>query len=127
MCKAKFHESNVKQMNSKNPKIWWKEVKRLSGMRSQMNIKELENLSPHELANTINKAFLEPLEEYRLSCSRNPIPLEETSPEFLEVSKERVFKLLSISILQRHMGPMEFRTGFYEGTPNSLLSLSAKF
>lgn len=29
---------------------------------NHINVKEVENLSTHELANSINKAFLEPLE-----------------------------------------------------------------
>ena len=50
-------------------------MKRLSGGKifsgdliNHINVKEVENLSTHELANSINKAFLEPLEEYRLFC-----------------------------------------------------------
>ena len=60
-----------------------------------MNVKEVENLSTHELANSINKAFLEPLEQYRLSCPITRLALEKSSPEFLEVSEERVWKVLS--------------------------------
>ena len=90
-----------------------------SDLLSQMNIKELENLTPHELANTINKAFLEPLEEYRLPCSRNPLPLEEISPEFLEVSKERVFKLLSKLNPAKSYGP--------DAIPNWFLREYAEF
>ena len=62
---------------------------------NNINVKEVENLSTHELANSINKAFLEPLEEYRLSCPITRLALEKNSPEFLEVSEERVWKILS--------------------------------
>ena len=48
-------------------------MKRLCGRKAcsgdllnLINVKEVENLSTQELANSINKAFLEPLEEYRL-------------------------------------------------------------
>jgi len=47
------------------------------------------------LANSINKAFLEPLEEYRLLCPITRLALENNLPEFLEVSEERVWKTLS--------------------------------
>ena len=48
-------------------------MKRLCGRKAcsgdlpnLINVKEVENLSTQEFANSINKAFLEPLEEYRL-------------------------------------------------------------
>ena len=37
----------------------------------------------------MNKAFAEPLEEYRLSWPITHLALEKDSPEFLEVSEER--------------------------------------
>ena len=87
-------------MKGKNPKQWWREVKRLGGMTShngdlisQINIDELESLLPQAKANKINTAFLEPLEQYRLPSPLSPMPLE--SPEFLQVSESRVLKLLT--------------------------------
>jgi hypothetical protein len=56
-----------------NPKRWWSEAKRLSGMKeknsdlsSQIKIEEFSNFPQREQANIINTAFLEPIEEYRL-------------------------------------------------------------
>ena len=58
-------------------------MKRLSGgkassgdLLNHMNFKEVENLSTHKLANSIKKAFLEPLEEYRLSYATTRLALE---------------------------------------------------
>jgi len=89
-------------MKKEDPKAWWREMKRLSGGKvfsghliNHINVKEVENLSKHELANSINKAFLEPLEEYRLFCPITRLALEKDLPEFLEVSEERVWKMLS--------------------------------
>ena len=50
-------------------------------------------MSTQEIANVINKAFFEPLEEYRLHTPLCPLPLED-NPEFLEISEERTFELL---------------------------------
>ena len=48
----------------------------------------MNDLPPKDVANAINSALLEPLEECRLASALFPLPLEE-SPEFLEVSEER--------------------------------------
>ena len=63
-------------------------MKRLCGGKAcsgdllhHMNVKEVENLSTQDLAKSINKAFLEPLEEYRLSCPITHRALEKDSPD----------------------------------------------
>ena len=68
-------------MKDENPKLWWKEVKRLSGSQSNsgnvinhIHIEELEDCNNQELANIINQAFLEPLEEYRLEQPLTKFP-----------------------------------------------------
>ena len=33
-CKASFYKVKVEHMKDENPKLWWKEVKRLSGSQS---------------------------------------------------------------------------------------------
>jgi len=102
LCRSKFYESRVVPMKKEDPKAWWREMKRLSGGKvfsgdliNHINVKEVENLSTHELANSINKAFLEPLEEYLLFCPIPRLALEKNLPELLEVSEERVWKILS--------------------------------
>ena len=89
-------------MKKEDPKAWWREMKRLSGgkffsgdLLNHMNVKVVENLSTHELAKSINKAFLEPLEEYRLSSPIARLDQGKDPPEFLNVSEERVWKILS--------------------------------
>lgn len=85
-----------------NQKVWWKEVKRISGMSShtvdllsKIKINEVEGLPSVKIANAINKAFLKPLEEYKLPSPLCPVQLEDY-PDVLEVSKRRrIFKLLS--------------------------------
>ena len=59
--------NNLKQLNPKN---WWHEVKRLSGMDNNVNLKSCiqienaEHLSLKELANLINNSFLEPMVDF---------------------------------------------------------------
>ena len=101
LCRAKFYESRVAHIKKEDPKASWREMKRLCGgkacsgdLMNHMNVKQVENLSTQDLANSINKAFLESLEEYRLSCPITHLALEKDSPEFLEVSEESVWKVL---------------------------------
>ena len=100
-CKATFYNSKVGHLKTDDPKRWWSEVKQLSGssahsgdLRNHLNIEELNDLPPKDVANAINSALLEPLEEYCLASALFPLPLEE-SPEFLEVSEDRVYRTLN--------------------------------
>lgn len=59
-------------------------MKRLSGGKvcsadlfNNMKVKEVEKFSTLEFANSINKASLEPLEEYRPSCLITCLALEK--------------------------------------------------
>ena len=86
---VKFYETKIDQMKQKDPRSWWKEVKRLSGAQqssssnliSLLDIGELEGLSKREVADHINCTLLEPLEEYRLTEKIPRLPLEDQSPE----------------------------------------------
>ena len=92
----------MEHMKDENPKLWWKEVKRLSGSQSNsgnvinhIHIEELEDCNNQELANIINQAFLEPLEEYRLEQPLTKFPVPTDSPKLHEVSELRIMKLLA--------------------------------
>ena len=69
-CEVTLYKSKVEHMKEENPKVWWKEVKRLCGAQcfpgnvaSQIQADGVENHSAKELADVINEAFLEPLDE----------------------------------------------------------------
>ena len=101
-------------MKEENPKVWWKEVKRLCGAKpsadnvtSHIHIEGIEDMSYEELANVINQAFLEPLEEYRVTQPLTKLPVDEDSPELLEVSELRVMKLLASLNPSKACGPDE--------------------
>ena len=88
-------------MKGKHPKVWWKEVTRLSGMQSRgsdllssLDLEEIQDRTAEKISNTINKAFLKPLEEYKLPSPLTPFLLEDCL-KFLEVTEERTYKLLS--------------------------------
>ena len=55
---SEFYKCNVEHMKKENPKVWWKEVKRLCGFNlksgnvsSHIHIEGIENLTNKELAN----------------------------------------------------------------------------
>lgn len=81
-------------MKEENPKMCWKEVKRLCGAQclsgnvtSLIQVEGVENLSANEPGNAINKVFqfLEPLKEYRLPQPLAQLPVDEDSMELTEV------------------------------------------
>ena len=71
--RPKYYESKVEHLRVCAPRRWWNEVKRLSGMHSAMRtdptsvLKRLDSgpdSSLKALANTINNAFLAPLNSF---------------------------------------------------------------
>ena len=105
--------------------MWWKEVKRLCGAKpsadnvtSHIHIEGIKDMSYEELANVINQAFLEPLDEYRLTQPLTKLPVDEDSPELLEVSELRVMKLLASLNPSKAYGP--------DNIPNWLLKKYAE-
>ena len=108
--------------------IFWKEVKILSGVRnsspcsllSHLDVDELESLPLSEVADYINHALLEPLEEYRLTEDIPKLPLEKDQlPEFLVVTEEDVYTRLS------YLNPA--KVGGPYGIPNWVLREYAEF
>ena len=60
----------MEHLKDENPKVWWKEVKQLGGASSrsgnvisQIQAEGIEDLNQIELANVINQALLEPVED----------------------------------------------------------------
>ena len=101
---------NIERLKEHNPKHWWNEVKRISNFSNKQdpisltNVETFSNLTQIEQANEINKAFLGPLEEYRLQCSLPHLPLTKTSI-YPEVSEIRVQNVLSKLPTNRASGP----------------------
>jgi hypothetical protein len=65
-----YYKTKVDNLKQSNPKHWWREVKRINGMVSLSSLQDciqsenLEHLSLADLANAINNAFLEPIQEF---------------------------------------------------------------
>ena len=62
---------------------------------NHIHVEGAEELSPQDLANAINEAFLESMEEYRFPRSLAQIPLEEDSAHLPVVSELRIARLLA--------------------------------
>ena len=73
---------------------------------NHIHIKELEDCDNQELANTINQAFLELLEEYRLEQPLTKFPTAIDS-KLCDVSELRVMKLLATLNPSKACGPDE--------------------
>lgn len=72
-CKVVFFKTKVQTTKEEDPKAWSREAKRFSGVRAHSGAlcnhihgEGTDKPSPQELANAINEAFLEPMEEYCL-------------------------------------------------------------
>ncbi|XP_068697714.1 uncharacterized protein [Montipora foliosa] len=81
-------------------------VSTLTGdLLSKIKADEVVGLPAIDIANVINKAFLEPLDDYNLATPLPSLPLEDNST-FPVVSEERIFKLLShLNNLAKASGP----------------------
>ena len=81
-----------------------------------------------EFANSINKPFLEPLEEYCPFRLITCLALEKDLPKFLLGSiQERCLEVISYSNLVNCVGLTGFRIGFFENSPTLWFLLYAEF
>jgi len=78
ICRAKYYEAKVSHLREWKPPVWWKEVKKLSGMSPASETRDdtsklLQHLgfSPGDLANHINPAFLTPMQSFE-PLTHNP-------------------------------------------------------
>lgn len=88
-CESLYYKTNVDVLKQCNSRHWWREGKRINGQTSHSRLHDciqsenLELLSPVELANAINIAFLEPMQE---SCPFILCSNEFESEEFPDVA-----------------------------------------
>lgn len=83
-CRARFYSSKVQHLKETKPSQWWSDVKKIAGMtptdgfddfRSKLHLDQIDDLDPHEIANLINNAFLEPMLTYQ--PLQSPVPYDE--------------------------------------------------
>ena len=94
LVRGKCYKSKIHHLKGENPKRWWGEVKRLSGLKtyhselaSQIKIEGISELPFKEQANAINSALLEPLTEYKLPAPLERVGLESDSTEIFRVTE----------------------------------------
>ena len=71
---------------------------------NQIQVEGFSDLSQLDQTNTINLAFMEPLEEYRLPSALPRFPLEE-SPDIPHITESRVAKVLAKLSPSKASGP----------------------
>ena len=120
-CRARYYEASVKHLRSCKPNNWWKEVKKVCGMKSPngtshdclsllKNIEESSGGTTVDLANKINYAFLSPMRNFapltRDFTTNLMTNFNENQPnEILSVSMEEVrIKLVNLDP-QKAQGP----------------------
>lgn len=79
----------------------------LGNVLEHIHIEEIKNISEQDLANTISKVFLEPLEEYRLPQPLTKLPIKKDTPELSDVSEMRISKMLAVLNPSKVCGPDE--------------------
>ena len=72
-CRQVYYRNKVENLKHTKPKDWWSAVKKICGMsplykpefRLNLQIEMFDNMNGHEIANTVNKMFLEPLNDFQ--------------------------------------------------------------
>lgn len=108
-CRSNFFSSKVQQLKETKPKNWWKAVKAISGMdpiSSSINLSHLigPNSTDYDLANTINKAFLEPMKSF-VPLVTSTMSTAHPICQDLLVSESAVFKKLCHLNPSKSSGP----------------------
>ena len=74
ICRARFFSSKVQHLKESKPSQWWNDVKKIAGMTpatgsddfcSQLHLDQIDVLDLQGIANLINNALLEPMQEYQ--------------------------------------------------------------
>ena len=117
LCRSKFYSSKVEYLKSCSSAEWWKETKKLSGISPQVRVdpisllrnlncgSESKSIQLEDLANTINKTFLEPTKDFealRPETGGDDVPIENTQP--YHVSETSVSKKLAALIKTKVTG-----------------------
>ena len=102
-CRARYYEASVKHLRSCKPNNWWKEVKKLCGMKLPngtshdclsllKNIEESSGGTTVDLANKINNAFLSPMRSFA------PLTRDLTTNLMTNFNENQPNEILSVSM-----------------------------
>ena len=130
---SKYYESRVEHLKECSPADWWKEVERFGGvtnshgarnsvLKSVHHLEGVSNLTPKDLANHINTAFLTPTKVFEpLSHNRfqddSAQSANETGRKIAIISELSVLRNLSALNATKAQGP--------DGIPGWLLKENA--
>ena len=118
-CRPKYYKSKVENLRVCAPRRWWNEVKRLGGMQSATRtdptsgLKRLDSgpdSSLKALANTINNAFLAPMNSFSPLHSEASGDVQHTNPPTF--TEFRVLKKLTILIWLKSQGRTAYLSAF---------------
>ena len=127
MCRSKYYECRVQHLKECSPAGWWAEIKRLGGVTNssgtrnkvlksiQHHLEGVSGLSPTDLANHVNTAFLAPTESFE-PLTYNPFR-DSSVPSLDNSASDEVPVASELSVLQKLLA---CRTGvifaYFRGT-----------
>ena len=144
ILRNRFFASTVRHLKDTKPNQWWNAVRRIAAMatpctsealRAQLQMPGTDSLSPHEIANMINMAFLEPMQTYQIIEPPSPSELIlnlyqisfETylllTPSISKVAKEFVVKLYMAPAILQIIDPCQFGAIPKSSTAPALISM----
>ena len=125
VLQSRYYASRVANLMNVKPSQWWNEIKKLSGMipamptegiRAQLHVDGLDGKSNKDIANLINTALLEPMQEYQ---SLDSLPPVDNDSEVLTLDESSDYSALVRLNPRKASGP--------DGVPNWLLKDYAEF
>ena len=111
MCRSKYYECRVQHLKECSPAGWWAEIKRLGGVTNssgtrnkvlksiQHHLEGVSGLSPTDLANHVNTAFLAPTESFE-PLTYNPFR-DSSVPSLDNSASDEVPVASELSVLQK--------------------------
>ena len=114
ICRGKYYEAKVDHLKECKPAVWWREVKKLSGMSSASRnpddfTKSLHHIdgasNKQNLANIINEAFISPMRDFESLPADFQADQEAPLSSPLVVSAFSVFRKLTALNPTKALGP----------------------
>ena len=114
ICRARYYEAKVAHLKDCKPSLWWKEVKKLSGMSSASGrrdgiIESLQHIdgvsNAEDLANAINDSFIIPMRDYPPLPAKFQPKRNTPSSHLFAVSHHSVYMKMSTLNVTKAEGP----------------------
>lgn len=115
--RSKYFSRKVNHLKHTKPSSWWNAVKRISGMQpasnsenllSQIHVNHVDTGNPLSVANKINTAFLEPMQEYQpLTNNLASVDYNDPDNEIFELTEYTTCNILQKLNPRKAGGPDE--------------------